>query len=303
VRIDRCAASVSVSVTGLFLIAACHRVHEPGAAPSTATAVAPAKDAALTTFDWAPPCRVPVRELRADDDETRRVSYVLELTRGPGDRLELRQRDFRLLELNGEDMTTPEHLEQGPGLLVNDEMVPPIYVSASGEPLGVGPLEGKYAQATEGGPVWPRLEDRTVEQWRTWVGAWTAWSVAPGQTRDTVTKVDTREAGTLAASDHAEHQGADAAGVKLRLTRSLEAPAVQRKYAFLLHDVVVADDHYVTGHERTTYSVETDAATLRPAHARFELEGAIELSESGALKLHTVRDTTFDWAHAEGCKR
>jgi hypothetical protein len=105
VRIDRRGASVNVGVTALFFVAACSRVGGEAKAPVAADA----KVASLTTFDWAPPCRVPVTELRSEDDDSRKVRYVLELTRGPGERLELRQRDFVLLELNGEDMTTAEH--------------------------------------------------------------------------------------------------------------------------------------------------------------------------------------------------
>jgi hypothetical protein len=303
VRIDRFGASVSV--TAMVLLAACSRVHEPGAT-AVPVAAADAKAASLTKFDWAPPCRVPVRELRGDDDDTRRISYVLELTRGPGDRLELRQRDFKLLELNGEDMTTPEHAAQGPGLLVLDEMVPPLYLNAAGELVGTGPFESDYAKQTGGNRAWPQIEDLAAEQWRTWVGAWVGWTVAPGQTKDAATTVDTKVAGTLAANDHAEHLGTDAAGVKLRLTRTLDAEAMRRKNFVILREFARfpgGDDHYVSGHERTVYSVETDAATLRPAHARFESEGVLELSESGPLPMHRVRDTSFDWAHAEGCKR
>jgi hypothetical protein len=303
VRIDP--RIVSVGVTAVWLVAACSRVHEPKAAVVTAEA----KAASSTTFDWAPPCRVPVQELRSEDDETRKIRYVLELTRGPGDRLELRQRDFVLLELNGEDMTTPEHAAQGPGLLVLDQMVPPLYLNAAGEVIGTGPPEGELAKQLGGSPGVPELEDRAAEQWRTWVGAWTGWSVAPGQTKDAAVEVETKATGKLAASDHAEHLGADGGQVKLRVTRTLGSEAVQRKYARLIMSgkefqaQLGNDDRFVQGHERTVYSVETDAATLRPAHARYESENLLEMSESGGATLRRVRDTTFDWAHAEGCKR
>ena len=306
-RIDRFGVAASVTLT--LLIAACSRVHEPGATavPVAAVAAADAKAASLTKFDWAPPCRVPVQELRGEGDNTTRLSYVLELTRGPGDRLELRQRDFKLLELNGEDMTTPEHAAQGSALVVLNAMAPPLYLNAAGDLIGTGPFESEFAkQNASNSALLLRFEDLAVEQWRTWIGAWSGWTVAPGQTKDAAVKVHTKVGGTLAANDHAEHLGADAAGVKLRLTRTLDAEAVRRKNEVVLRQFARYgrnENRYLDGHERTVYSAETDAATLRPAHARFESESVLELSESGPFTTRRVRDTTFDWAHAEGCKR
>ncbi len=80
-----------------------------------------------------------------------------------------------------------------------------------------------------------------------------------------------------------------------------------KKYDWVLRELAKHsfedDNRYTRGDERIVFSVETDPATLRPQHARVESESHIEFTATGTLVGHTVRDTTFDWAHAEGCKR
>jgi hypothetical protein len=188
-------------------------------------------------------------------------------------------------------------------------MVLPLYLNEAGAVIGTGPPEGELAKQQGGRPAVPELEDRVTDQWRTWVGAWTGWSVAPGHTKDVAVTMTTKAVGALGAGDHLEHLGTDGAQVKLRLTRRLDPEAVQRRNAWLIRFSKASqaslgnDDRYLKGDEHTIYSVETDAPTLRPAHARRESESTLEMSESGTTKARTVRDTTFDWAHAEGCKR
>src|SRR5690349_4377895 len=106
------------TVVGAALTAGCTRVTDPH------------PRVPLTKFDWAPPCRVPVTELRQDDDDARRIRYVIDVRQGAGAALEVRLQDFHLLELNGEDMTGPDHASQAPGLIVVDAMVPVLYVGA-----------------------------------------------------------------------------------------------------------------------------------------------------------------------------
>ena len=146
-----------------------------------------------------------------------------------------------------------------------------------------------------------------VETWRAWVSAWTPWTLAAGEAREGPVSLSTRTSGAFAAVERVEHLGQDGALVKLRLTDTLDTSAVAKKYDWLLRELAKIpsedDNRYTRGDERIVFSVETDPTTLRPQHARLERESHVELAATGTLPRHTVRDTTFDWAHAEGCKR
>jgi hypothetical protein len=313
VRID----AVRAGMTASLLLAACSHVQD--SKPAATVTAATAGSASLTKFDWAPPCRVPVIERRTEDFESRRFSYVVEVTRGPGDQLEVRRRDFKLLELNDEDMTAPGHAAEIPELIVLDALVPVIRVADDGAFVPGGPLEiervvGELKLSPEqAAPLgaWAsdaRIGERAADVWRTWVGAWTPWTLAAGQAHDGTTQVTLHRGGTLTMSERREALGSQGPLLKLRVTEVLDAAGVKRKYADILRHW--ASDGLgtppVMGDERVVRSVETDARTLRPVHARYEsdLHSQNErFGSAGAQDMRKVVDTTFDWAHAEGCKR
>ena len=304
------------ALTGLLVLGAC-------GAPRTDTRKAAATDAAppaLTRFDWAPPCRVPVEERSTNDDESQRVRYVIEALPAPDGGMVVRLRDFVLLELNGEDMTTPEKQPLAPGLVVLTAAVPVLHVSAQGKLVATGPIEidrliGELGLAAEQAETVRRaaarrtsspLDDRAAQRWRTWVGAWTAWSVAPGTSRDRSGQLES-STGALPVSEKLEHLGVHDGRARLRLSQTLDPAAVQKLHPYLFDsrlDLGLDPDEgkLVSAREHFTHFAELDAETLRPVRTRFEEELTIEWVLT-RFDGRQTREVTWDWAHAQGCQR
>jgi len=298
----------------LLLVAGCTRV--PASRP---TQVAP-----LTRFDWQPPCRVPVREHVVQDKDTEyRVSYVVEVAPGQG-RLEVRLRDFALLELNGEDMSAPEQKAMGNAVVAQWALLPVLYVSADGQLAGVGPVEldriaeelnlseeqRTQLRPLDGGP-YPQIADRGAERWRTWVSAWTDWTLAPGQKRERNAVLATYVAGDVPVVERAEAKRGAGEQLELELTYTLDKAGVAKLHARLIDMAVKSfselglsePDTYQAGREQITYSAQLDPRTLRPAHTRYESLLHTEFAETGAGDNHELREADWDWPHAEGCGR
>jgi hypothetical protein len=275
-----------------------------------------AKPASSSRFDGSPPCRVPVTEVRQDEDDRKTLRYQVELTRAAGGQLEVRLRDFQLLELNGEDMTTREHAAQAPGLLVRDALRPVVLIGDDGVARRAGAIEAERVAGELGLDVSrvlglpdasDYLEDDAMLLWRAWVGAWAAWTLSPGESHEANVTLTLRRGGRLPARQELEHLGTVGAHVRLQRTDVLDADAVQARYSWDIHQLqqaaLGAADAFETGSERTVSTVELDPVRLRPHRARLDDDLRLVMAESGERRFHTVRDMTFDWAHAKGCQR
>jgi hypothetical protein len=256
----------SLVAAAAWLILACSH-------PASPASPAPPAAAASFRFDWSPPCRVPVVERVAKNDQGMTLAYAIDVRPGTDGNLEVRLLDFEILELNGNDVRGPEWRERLKPIQSIASMVPAFVVTPPGEYVGVPDLEGFVERLLAQYPaetaaqmrdkllspaVLAKLQLQISEYWITWVGAWIGWQVAPGQTQ--------RRAGVID-----EHLGMDGRFARLRRVQ-----------------VVVDDD----GEKRTTFAAETDPATLRPRRTRF-------LEETDQER--TSRELEWDWSKAVGC--
>jgi hypothetical protein len=261
-----------------------------------------------------------VKELVAFEDDTQRLSYVVEVLPWKDGQLQVRLRDFVLLELNGEDMTTPELEAQARSAVALSALVPVLYVSTDGEFLGVGPTEidrivkelGLSAEQAEtlsrfGRPTVGE-EDRAAAKWRAWVGAWTPWTLAPGEKREATATMHTKAAGDVPVVARSEaRNGADGL-VQLEQSYSLDQAGVLLHYRSLIEELskmptTPGGNPFRGGSEKIVFAATTDLHTLRPQHTRYDDEVQLDFVESGSSTNHQTFEADWDWAHAEGCGR
>jgi hypothetical protein len=293
-------------------------------------AVRPRMDATYH-FDWSPPCRIPVRERTERRGNTAVMTYVVDLRPSSNGALELHLTDFVFLEVNGRDATKPAIREAMRPALAMIAAVPTMEISDEGQYLGVldfeRMLDALETMLTQQGTSpeerarmrtmmstpetrW-MIEEQVVGQyWRAWVESWIDWSLPPGATHEEQQMLTLPGGGEGPVTVRTEHLGFVDGRARLRLSNEIRGPALLTLIRPLLEQLAreanvdgPPDDIFRDGSRKTVVTVETDPATLRPHHTRYEMTAELQLSNGERHEQREIRDVTWDWKAAVGCGR
>lgn len=319
-----------------LLVASCGGSAATGSSPDT-----PADKSAATSddnvakapisfvFAWKMPCRVPVEQIETKKGHTVRLRYMLSAKPGPEGNMDVDLGDFEFLEMDGQDLTTPKmQAELAPALALTAAM-PTMVVSPNGEYLrmrgldalidrvlgDMGKGKGKQREAqiaaTMRSPkMMQMMQAKMGDYWNAWVGAWTGLELAPRESRegDDVMEIGGVEIPMrLEYENHGPVKGTPGL-YRLSLTSTMAGNSASTGVLALMRSMVqnaggelpadVKVDHLSIVNK---LEVETEPGTLYPHRAR--REKTTELVMAGERKKRVeVREETFDWKHAEGCR-
>jgi hypothetical protein len=281
-------------------------------------------------FDWKIPCRVPVEQFSDKKGHKARLRYILTVKNGPEGNLDLDMTDFEFLELDGMDLTSPRmQAELAPALAITSAL-PTMIISREGEYLGMRDLESmiervikfmkkkstnpdeeiKVAAVLRSPMMKQTLETQLGEYWNGWVGLWNGLAMAPLETRDGDDEIEFGEE-VIPTRIHYENHGPVAGApelVKVSFSSTISGnSASQGVLAFLRlmgreggmpFPENIEIDHLAA---TTTFEAETDPRTLLPRHTKRVKKTEIVI-KGERMKRLDVREETFDWAHAQGCR-
>lgn len=282
------------------------------------------------TFDWKIPCTVPVEQFSDKKGHKARLRYLLSVKDGPNGNLDLDMTDFEFIDLDGMDLTAPRmQAELAPALALTSAL-PTTVISREGEYLGMRGLDEmlervvKFMRKKSQNPndeqkilavlrspmMKQTLETQLSEYWNGWVGLWNGLDMAPMETREGDDEVKFGEE-VIPTRIRYQHNGpvrGDPDLVSVSFTSAISGnSASQGVLAFIrlmgreggwpVPDDLDVDHLSAT----TTFEAETDPHTLLPRHTK--RTKATEIVIKGQqMKRLDIREETFDWAHARGCR-
>jgi hypothetical protein len=256
------------------------------------------------------------------------MTYVVDLRPSSNSALKLHLTDFVFLEVNGHDATKPAIREAMRPALALTAAVPVMEISVEGQYLTIrdfdrmlDSLETMLMQEGTSPEELARMrammntlqirwmmEEQSGQYWRTWVESWIDWSVSPGATHEEQQMLTLPGGGEGPVAVRAEHLGFVDGKARLQLTNEILGRALIAFVGPLLEQLAreanldgPPDDIFRDGGRKTVVTVETDPATLRPHHTRYEMTAELQLSNGERREIREVRDVTWDWASAVGC--
>lgn len=287
-----------------------------GAAPAASTPPGAAAAPAPFTFDWSPPCRVPVVETTRKNGHEIGLAYWLDVQPEESGGVAVRRRSQEIVTLDGAPVR-PAERRLAAGAMAEQWLVyPTLVVARDGQVARVDGVDAAIERviAARRGDARSQAHDlmRTPEvraylegeyavEWDLLVGHWVGWSLPIGQTW-------TGEMGGPDVRGVLEHLGEFDGLVHLRYrarptSESIRADTEARvKAAADRVGSEVPDLGAVLegAWKETTFEVHVDPAGLRPHFAR--------LTHVAQLGPGTERERTedarryeLDWSRAEGC--
>ncbi|WP_437735189.1 hypothetical protein [Sorangium sp. So ce1335] len=302
-------------------------------APRAPAEAADAPPMQVFAFGWKVPCRVPVEQITDKRGRKARLRYTLSVLPAVDGNLDVRFEDMRFLEIDGQDVASPEAGAQPGASLGLMATAPVLVVSREGAYVGVREL-GDSVERLLGSPLFlegpqqvasvakllpaPQMKamllTKAGDHWTTWVGAWAGLELAPGESREGVEEVAVgeRQVPMRVRYDHHGPVAGPSGLVRVSFTSTLDD---ETGWGAMRHAVV--DMQRDAGHELSTevekaldqislrrvirLEAETDPATLRSIRARYEM--VMEFSAKGRKeRRRDVREDRFDWDRAEGCR-
>lgn len=284
------------------------------------------------TFDWPVPAtaRVVVEENRRDREVTTEMRLrVTRAAEGQGWRLDFE--DVRLIEINGNDVTSPEEQAHLPApFWVVNETVPSFVVDAEGRIVEILPVEqqldAKIAQIPERPPevthealrmalfepnIAEVLRAKVDSYWHLWVGLWLDKALKPGERTEFDAESDYFGV-TVPSRGSFEHLGAAEAEQPgaARLAFQLNAegePLRQAIYESIVKAYEQADqpipeeislEMIESAKRRERVDVLTDPETMRPYEVRAVTSLELDMGEQGPQVRIEEKVFRFDWAAA-----
>jgi hypothetical protein len=308
----------------------CAAPRAPRAVADNADGVAPGHGKATpVTFAWGVPCRVPVTEVASKKDTTVKMTYDVVLEPAEtGDELRVRLEHFAFQEANGIDLTTAAMRARMAEAVALTAAIPVMRIATNGSFLGVVDLDKAVAWMLDQPPfnkkpeaaekvrammlspqMLEALTGKMGEIWGTWVGAWLARELAPGETVQLQSGV---QFGTNAAAGHSRlsHLGAvaDAPGMmRFRLESEEHGAELVRAarglIASMLAEMAIREppELFITDGDRQQFAeIDTDPTTLRPGHAVFDTKSHFVFKNGKDMTYTERRDDTFHWDRAQG---
>lgn len=277
-------------------------------------------------FDWGGACRVPVTEQVERKGQKATASFVLDLQK-KAEGFELRFTDYRMLALEGldpDDPRTTAVLEQVgrqaslipvtrvdsegryAGITGLDEMIEGVLdLQAKGDPE----LAARMRQAMTSPQLKAQLEEKMGDYWRSWVEAWLGADLAPSETREKNLEIQV-PGGTWPLEVRVEHRGPSEGApnlARLVMLNRTGGDDLQKMTAELLGGVDPEEAAKMRELDMqfdkvTSIEADLELSGLRPHHVRY----VSEIEVRGGGEVHSrrdVRDDTFHWERAEGCRR
>lgn len=278
------------------------------------------------TFAWpVPSSAVVIKEVeKASVKAKMRSRLAVSAEEGGG--LRARMSDFEFLEINGNDVTTPEMKEALAPVQTMTQAVPDLLVDGKGNYLHIDGIEAmieravKFQGESKGrskaaneqilelmrSPMMIELLQHSCSvDWNTWVGGWIGFDSAPG--RETVGTIDMpMMGGTLPAKVTRRHLGAvaeHAGHVRLSSVLVAEGPEATAAFIAMMQRVAeqpggrpFAGDRLEAVRAETALEVITDPRTLLPLRA--SRTKTIRITMQGEEPQEQVEraDYTFEWA-------
>jgi hypothetical protein len=267
-------------------------------------------------FDWAPPCRVRVRERATRNGGEAAVEYVLAVARTTGGLYEVRAEERRVVSLDA----------KGQSALFIATPLPLFYLTADGAFDHAGSLDGMaqeiVAISVGGRDIDPavsaealanlrspalqaQLESKSSERWSAWVGHWVGFDLAAGGMREIVAEVTLADGKTVSVPMREEHHGAVAGRpgfVEVSLQEKIEGElflTVLRTTIQAIYGISASD--LEGGFRENLMSVVLDPLTLRPYEAHQTVKARLDWADGFVHHIEETRDTTFHWETADGC--
>ncbi len=291
----------------------------PPLATSAPQVAAPPASSALH-FAWPVPGRVGVTQRAERKGHASTLHYFLYVTQGPGgDTLEVRFKDFKFLDLAGQDMSSPEvqaALEQVRSYVA---VIPTIVVSPEGEYMGVRGLDEMIDKVLSGGLTKQKdpkkaaavalamkspeskaqIEAKCGDYWNSWVGQWKNLTLAPGETGTSEVQIRLPGGGFASSPVLFEHHGAtpgEPGLVRLSTSALLEGDAARAALGAYMKQIS-PDDNIVIERLRRVMrsSIDTDPLTLMPRRVRLESVLEIKVAGAAATKSRQLDEYEFDW--------
>ena len=271
-------------------------------------------------FAWPVPGRVGVTHRAEKKGHTSTIHYFLVVTRGAGGTIEVRFEDFTFLDLDGQDLTSPELHDVVEQLRTFTAVIPTMVISPGGEYTGVRGLEEmidkvlssnltrqkdpKKAAATarlmKSPEVKAQLEAKCGDYWNSWVGQWKDLSLAPGETGNAEWQVRLPGGGFASSPVVFEHHGAvpgEPRLVRLSTTALLEGEAARAALSEFTKEISQGNSIVIEKMRRETRSsTDTDPRTLMPRRVREEVLLDIKVANHAATKSRQIDEYEFDWA-------
>ena len=302
----------------------------PVPVPTSAPSGAPAPATGGLAFGWKVPCRVPVQQVTEKETSNGRIRYMLGVDAAPDGNLNVSIQDLEFLEIDGEDVTSPEMQAQLAPAKALSSVIPVMIVSKSGQYMGTRGLEEAIERILQSlGPakseelremtgkimrspkIKAALSAKVGDYWRTWVGAWVGVELSSGQALDRnegVPFVDQE----IPLRYHYEHRGpakgAPGAVLLSMTATTLPGSGTVHTTADVWHDFAATmglslrdtpeldEVHYTVRLE-----ADMEPAGLYPRRTRQETEIEVVVG-SARRQAREMREDTFDWAHAVGCR-
>ncbi len=280
------------------------------------------------TFSWPVPGRVTVTERTEKKGQAAVMRYDIAIARAAdGRRIELRYENMRFLEVAGRSVTSTAAQAELAPVLALASAIPTTVVSPEGkyedmvgleemieallrhlrEDLATPAGQMKATEATLRSPAMvAQLRAKLGDTWGLWVGLWVGLELAPGATLDVETSIPMPDGSTVPGSLTFEHLGKAAAppgAVRLSARTLLEGEEARKAMERWIRGVAKSTPGAPTPPERifesfrreTRVSVVTDLATLRPAHARSEMNVTVKETSGKSATSREVHDYTFEW--------
>ncbi len=284
-------------------------------------------------FDWPQSCRVTVTERSEKKGATSQVRYEVVLERAcEPEFLEVRFENFQFQRVNGMDVSSPEAQKAlGPAAQLA-AAIPTFLISRGGrfeDALGIEEMVDKtiaFLKTQEGAGMdearWKsteammkspqmlaQLKSKVADYWNVWVGGWLGLQIAAGEQAEATTNVPMPDGSLVEAPLRFSHEGAVEGNeglVRLTAVALLEGPeatrALERSVRKMAEGAGGAEPPPEPMFENfrriTTVTVETDPATLRPAHTMQETLIELTSATGEVRKQREVREHTFDWPTA-----
>lgn len=291
----------------------------PVASPAPQTAAPPFSPG--LHFAWPVPGRAGVTARAEKNGHTSTLHYFLVLTRGRvGGEIEVRFEDFTVLDIDGQDLTSPQFRGIAEQLRMFTAVIPTMVISPEGDYTGVRGLDEmndkilssnlieqkdpKKAAATARLMRSPeskaQAESKCGDCWNSWVGQWKGLGFVPGETGTAEEHV--RLPGGAFASTPVvfEHHGSAPGEPRLaRLSKVavLEGEAAGAAVIDFMKGIGEGDGLVIEKMRRETRSsTDTDPRTLMPRRVRVEVLLEMKVKDHPVANIRQVDEYEFDWA-------
>lgn len=261
-------------------------------------------------FDWAPPCRVPVR--RVVERPAAVLSQSSEMTfdvaivaAGDAMRVELERPTLAAIDGTNPDRAVGPRVT---GALGDGALWPAFTVSREGRFGGAIDIDSVVEPLLARAPLPPgapereelrvtlastagreRLRQQIEGEWNDWAGAWAGLRLAPGKTVERQRLLETRDKGWKP---------------RVRGRVSLLGELVTDPEALVLELVETLDEADARRLLRATRKASWErrvTVAIDPALGRARRVRAVLSVDADGKKSEEIRDVAFEWRRAEGC--